>query len=291
MRKIFSHSILLFSLVLIAGSVIFAAGLLRDILRKEISRTSEKELSVHLSAAFGRLFIGKGERGKIFDGEFREPEDRKPPEISYRINSNRGELKIETKEHSKFWKGYGSHDWDWRKWTLKFSSAVPISFKIELGAGEGEFDLTGLQIKELKIESGASSAELTCDEPNPIEAERVEIESGVSKFEAFRLCNLNFRKLKFSGGVGAYRLDFGGTLKQDANAKIEVGLGAITIVLPKETPTRIFYDDSWLSSIDLPSSFSKTKKGIYETENYEGASKRLTIDIESGLGSVKVRTK
>jgi hypothetical protein len=148
-----------------------------------------------------------------------------------------------------------------------------------------------LKLKNLKISAGASSAELRCDEPNPISCDNVNIESGVSKFSASHLTNLNFRKLKFSGGVGAYTLDFAGKLQQKGYAEVEVGLGAITVYVPKETPTRIITDDSWFSSVDVDDRYEKTKKNTYESENFAQSDRNLTIKIGSGLGSIKVRCR
>lgn len=222
--------------------------------------------------------------------------------MSYRITKDKGELYVEmdeskrrSRDHNEDfrWKemNVDDHDWDERKWSVKLTDGLPIDLIVGLGAGKGEFDLTGLQIRTLKISSGASSAELRCEKPNAIVAENVVIESGVSKFEASDLLNINFRKLKFSGGVGAYKLHFSGKLRQSADASIEVGLGAISIYIPASVPARILYDDSWFSHIDLDDAFNKIKSGVYETESYRGAEKRLTLRVESGLGSVKVRVR
>jgi len=113
----------------------------------------------------------------------------------------------------------------------------------------------------------------------------------VSKFTATDLCNTNFRKLKFSGGVGSYRLDFGGRLQHDASAKIEVGLGSVNVSVPKRLAAKLLYETSFFSSFDLDDDFVKTKSGVYETEDYKDSENALTIQIESGLGSVKVRRR
>jgi hypothetical protein len=143
----------------------------------------------------------------------------------------------------------------------------------------------------MKVSSGASSVDMFCDQLNSITAESIEIESGVSKFTATNLANMNFRKLKFSGGVGAYKLDFGGKLRQDADAQIAVGLGAVTVILPSDIQARVLYDDNWFSSFDLDGNFNHRKSGEYETEGYMSGSPSLSIRIESGLGSVRVRRR
>ena len=275
----------------------------QEVLRREVSRSSEKEVTVSLDASFGTLNILRGTSNKIAAAEYRrENDDKRQLEMFYDIEDGRGNLEInltdekrrrEHRSSSISWEELkGDHkDADERQLTVKFTDALPLSLKIGIGAGRGYLDLTGLKIKNLKISAGASSAELRCDEPNPISCENINIESGVSKFSASHLTNLNFRKLKFSGGVGSYALDFGGKLQQKAYAEVEVGLGAITVYVPKETPTRIITDDSWFSSVDVDETYEKTRKNTYESENFAQSDRTLTIKIGSGLGSIKVRSR
>lgn len=276
-------------LVLAATSVALAVlGL--EITRKDIARTTEKEVRADIEAAFGSIVIAKGERDKIVSAEFRQENESRSPYVDYRLRGNRGELKIETDHEDSRWWGRKKGERK-REWILKFTDAVPIDLNIEFGAGQGEIDLTGLQVQKLSVSSGASSVELTCDEPNRIVAGHVEIESGVSKFDARNLANLNFEKMSFSGGVGAYKLDFGGKLQQDAKIKVEVGLGAVTIYIPRETAARVEFEDHWFAEFDVDDGLKKVKKGVYETDNYQRAKARLTFELEAGLGSVKVRQR
>jgi hypothetical protein len=103
--------------------------------------------------------------------------------------------------------------------------------------------------------------------------------------------NLNFQKLKFSGGVGSYTLDFSGKLQQKAYADVEVGLGSIVVYVPKNTPARVITDESWFSSVDVDDCFEKTRKGTYETDGFGQSDRSLTIKIGSGLGSIKIRCR
>lgn len=260
---------------------------------KEISLGHEREVSVVIDVSFGTVIIEPGETDKLLVADFTAPRDQESEEfhIKYSTRGDRGELVIKSKDRSRFWRDNDNKDVEDRVWTLRFSNALPMDFRIELGAGKGELDLTGLKIRSLEISSGASSVEMFCDKPNQIEAENIVIESGVSKFTAKNLANMNFAKLKFEGGVGSYKLDFGGKLRRDADARVAVGLGAITIDIPRETPVRLFYDDGWFSSFDLADGFTKRRGGVYETEDYPRNEPALSIKVESGLGSVKVRRR
>ena len=259
---------------------------------KEITRTREKALRAVLDVSFGSIYIERGSKDKIVVIDYDEDSDVKDKfQVSYEIKDDEGRLRIRLKKTSRVWGDDESDNVEHRKLKLRFSDEIPISFDVELGAGRGDLNMSGLLVKDIKISTGASSVEMRCDKPNGIAAQNIEIESGVSKFTATNLCNTNFRKLKFSGGVGAYKLDFGGSLKQDANANIEVGLGSVSVSVPKSMPTRLLYDAGFFSSFDLDDDFEKQRSGVYETEDYKGGDSKLTIQIESGLGSVKVRRK
>jgi hypothetical protein len=263
---------------------------------REITKSKEKELNVVVDVSFGSLYLQKVERNQkdkvaVVDYEYRN-EDSDKLQINYDLSGETGKLRIKQKRMSR-WSSDDDDDLDshkTRRLTIYLTADIPISFDLELGAGKGDIDLSSLQVSDLKISTGASSVDLRCDDPNPISAESVEIESGVSKFSAFNLNNINFRKMKFDGGVGSYKLDFGGKLQQNASVSIEVGLGAISVVIPKETQTKVLYEDGWFSSFDVDRNFTKQRSGVYLSDDGDKG-RLLTMKIESGLGSVKVKQK
>jgi hypothetical protein len=275
----------------------------QEVTRREISRTSEKEISVSLDASFGTVSLLKGDHNKVVVAEYsHDQDDRRELEMFYDISGGRGDLEInltdrrnhkDRRNNSISWEEMkdGRDDGNERRLTARLTDAVPLSLKIGLGAGKGKFDFSGLRLTDLKVSAGASSADLQCNEPNPVSCENVNIESGVSKLSATGLSNLNFRKLKFSGGVGSYTLDFTGKLQQKAYADVEVGLGSIVVYVPKNMPTKVITDESWFSSVDVDDCLEKTRKGTYETDGFERSERTLTIKIGSGLGSIKVRCR
>jgi hypothetical protein len=283
-----------FRLLLLAGAVIavtiFAKAL--ESKHREFSRTKEKELRVILEVSFGNISIEQGERDIIAAVDYDEEEAEKQKlYISYDISDESGTLRVKLKEPTHFWNNDEDNESHHRYVDIKLSDAVPISFDMELGAGKGEINFTDLQVKDIKISTGASSVTMECSKPNPITTDDISIETGVSKFTATGIGNLNFRNLKFNGGVGSYKLDFSGKFQQSADVQIEIGLGSINIYVPKAIPAKLVYDDNWLSSFVLDDDFEKKRSGVYETDNFQEASKRLTIRMESGLGSVRIHRK
>ena len=261
---------------------------------REIGRTTERELNVVLSSSFGSVLIEKGEQGKVLVAEGGTESDvSSKMNMDYSIRNRVGYLDLVLWEECKEEKGkrgsYSMRDFKSGKWYLKFSDAVPISFDLELGVGKGNFDLTGLQVSDFDLSTGASDVDLSFDQPNKSSMDNMNIESGVSKFTGRNLGNANFKRFHFHGGVGSYTLDFSGDLRHEADVDIEVGLGVLTIIVPSDVGARLSCEESWVSRLDCDRDFVRTSKDQYETDNYATASGKMNIRIDSGLGSIKIK--
>jgi hypothetical protein len=273
----------------------FAGGI-----HKEIKRTSEKEVRVKVESSFGTVVCSKGPSDKIMVFDLKTENDRKPNvDIDYRIKGDVGYLELAPETEGKNSISFHFNDDDDEdkdhghmesgKWYIQFTDAVPLSIDAELGAGRGNFDMTGLNVKDFRMSAGASSTSLLFGEPNKSEIEDFEIKSGVSKFVGDKLCNANFQHMTFEGGVGSYYLNFEGDLNHEVDVNIKIGLGAVTIVIPKETGAKVHYQENWFSNFTIDKEFDEERKGVYVTPNFSSAEGRMNIYVESGLGSVKVK--
>lgn len=263
---------------------------------REIGRTTEKEIKVTLSSAFGTVVIRKGEPSKVLLAE--SADDRSASgvmQMEYAIRNRVGFLDVTlgegTVEKDGKHTSFKLDKFDRGKWFLKFSEAIPISFDVELGVGKGDFNLTGLDVKDFTLSTGASDVSLAFDEVNHGQIENLTVESGVSKFDARNLANANFRRFHFQGGMGSYTLDFGGTLRNEVDVDIEVGLGLVTILIPEETGAKVIYEKSWASKLDCDDDFERTGDNEYISSNYHRAAGRMNININSGFGSIKIRRR
>ncbi len=264
--------------------------------KKDFPLKNEKELKVNLNAGYGDIYISKGTTSEILDASV---STELPGEFSdyceYSSRDNIGYLNVNTTESvsgsSEQSGKHGIHFSGWKEntWDMHFTDAVPISYDIELGMGKGDFDFTGLSVKDLNLSTGASSVTVRFDSPNKVMMDDMTIETGLSKFRGEGLCNANFRHFNFQGGVGSYSLDFSGELRNDVDADLEVGLGSLTVTIPKNVGVRIYYEKSIIAHIDLPDEFSEREEDTYYSDNYDSASRKMRLHIEAGLGGVKVR--
>ncbi len=259
-----------------------------------IGRTTEKELNVVLSSSFGKIIIGRGESEKIVAGQLFGSEEKSVDfQTDYNIRNRVGYLDLSLGEEKREGKksSIKLSDITNNKWQLKFSDALPIAFDIELGVAKGEFNLTGLQIKDFTMSCGASDVLVRFDAPNTATMNEMNIECGVGKFEGRNLGNANFKHFRFEGGVGTATLDFSGKIQSEVDVDVQVGMGVCTIILPEDVGTRIQYEESIVSRIELARDIRTTGGNQYISDNYKTASGRMNIRIDAGLGSVRVKRR
>ena len=81
--------------------------------------------------------------------------------IDYSVRDKIGYLSVSTEEHHGENKhGFHMSGIDASTWNATFTDAVPISFDIQLGLGKGDFDFTGIDVKDLSLSAGASSVRM-----------------------------------------------------------------------------------------------------------------------------------
>jgi len=100
------------------------------------------------------------------------------------------------------------------------------------------------------------------------------------------LGNARAGRIAFQGGVGATVLDFGGEWRRDATASVQMGVGSLTLRLPREQGVRISRT-SFLTSFSAPG--LERDGNSYVSANWESAPHRLTIDINAAMGSINVQ--
>jgi hypothetical protein len=170
--------------------------------------------------------------------------------------------------------------------TLGLSPELPLDLKLAFGAAEAELELGGIRVRNAEISTGASDTRLRFSRPNRQELERLELTAGAASFQVSGLGNANARRITFKGGVGDITLDFSGEWQGDTRAEVSMGVGSLTLRLPRGVGVRLGRD-TFLVAFD-PQGLVKRGDGYY-SEDWESARHRLTIDVKGAFGSVDVR--
>lgn len=269
--------------------------------RRDVSQAARMDVEVEYAA--GRINVDRAGPGYLYQKYVRYDASRFEPTGQWSRGNGSARLQIgmeSTGDGGRWirWDGLdididpgGVENLDEASSTLDLglSRSVPTALSLRIGAAESTLRLGGIPLTSLRLETGASETELTFERPNPESMDRLEIEAGAASLRTRGLGNARFGELRLEGGVGDVRLDFTGEWTRDATASVEIGLGSLRLIFPEELGVRI-RRESFLASFDVPTSFERTDEG-YRTENWSSAEHRLTLDLSSALGSVRISVR
>ncbi len=280
---------LIFLILLV--SFVWSSDNPKEVLKKQVPFGHEKSLKVSVSFGNGSIYMSKITSNNIFEGEFVYEHYR--PQIHYEVVGKEGHLEVFF--YGKVKKGgkeRGSHHisslkkiYD-NKLQLNISDKIPLDLNLELGVVKGTLDLSGLMLRNLDLEIGVCKTSIIFDEPNPISLEHCSIEGGVGNLIIVKLGNANVENFRFEGGVGSYELDFTGEYRQNISAEIEMGMGKLTLYLPRYVGTRIKVEKSFLSSFSIDECYKKSN--YYYNDKWEKTPYQLDIEVNTGVGKVEV---
>ncbi len=208
-------------------------------------------------------------------------------DIEYSKKRNTGHLYLESELRRNRYDRKVENEWD-----LVLSRRYPMELNLDIGACEAELDLGGVPLRELDIDIGAASGTIDFSEPNPERLRELDIEIGASSLEIFNLGNANFESMTFEGGAVSCEMDFYGDLKGESYVELEVGLGSVDIIVPRNLALRVESDDGLFSSVDFHGlKMIEIDDDIYETRDFDQAENRIIFTIEVGMGSVDIYSK
>lgn len=167
------------------------------------------------------------------------------------------------------------------EWNIQLGNDVPLNLTVNAGAYKGVLDLSGLRLKSLSINDGASDSSVTFDEVNPEDMSTLRYATGASQVTLSGLANANFEDMIFKGGAGDYTLDFSGELQRDASVDITTGVCSLRIVVPQGTPVTVKLSGG-LSDVKTDGTW--TVKG--QTYSTAGDGPAITINLDMGVGSL-----
>jgi hypothetical protein len=238
---------------------------------------NEEELEVSVEYGAGKMFITPGEAGSLYKATLRYDADAFKPLTQYED----GRLRIGIEGGSIRGRNMKSGQLD-----LALSTRVPLDLDLKFGAVEAVVELGGLRIREGHIQTGASETNLSVSKSNTERCSMFEIEVGAAEFEAQGLGNLNCAAYKVQGGVGDVTLDFNGAWRVDADVEIDMGLGQLTLRVPRGLGVKV-QKKGFLASFD---SEGLVKRGnMYYSENWDKAGNRVSFDIDAAFGSIRIQ--
>ncbi len=241
---------------------------------------SEQVTEIKLEFGAGELNIDPGDSDYLVSGTATYNVEEFEPEIT----ATEGRVKISQQVDDINLIPVLGDDLE-NRWDLALGS-FPMELDIAAGGYQGEFNLGGIPLRELRIAEGAAKTDVSFSEPNPVEMDTLRYDTGASQATLTGLANANFREMDFRSGAGDYRLDFSGELQQDADVSIKSGLSRIVIIVPEGTPATVRFEGG-LVNVDRSGSW-RISGGLY---TLPGDGPELTITVEMGAGNLELRER
>jgi N-terminal domain of toast_rack, DUF2154/Domain of unknown function (DUF5668) len=200
---------------------------------RTVERDDVKSVHVSVESGAGQVTVVGGS-AHLLDADFDYGYSFSNPKVEYKTDSGVGQLTItQDDEHTHF--GTSHNDWN-----LRFSNEVPLSLKVEMGAGEGRFRLRDMQVTDLHLQMGAGHVDVDLTGPRDRDL-NADIEGGVGQ-ATIRLPKNVGVTVGASGGIGSisahdfkrdgddYVNDAYGKTPSTIRVKVQGGVGQITLL-------------------------------------------------------------
>ncbi|HZB12502.1 MAG TPA: hypothetical protein VE467_05725 [Chryseolinea sp.] len=175
-------------------------------------------------------------------------------------------------------------------WKMYLTDTKPYFLELHYGIGNANIDLSGLAIKNLKVNTG--SADVNVGYYSSLE-NQIDMDTFFVKVDlgSVNVKNLNMsrtRNMIADVGFGNMTLDFRSKPLVSNKIKGSVGAGNLTILLPSnDTPMLVKIKDSWLCSVRIPEEFKKVSENVFANAAYtKDAKNSLMFDLDVSMGNI-----
>ncbi len=192
--------------------------------------------SVQIQMNAGELTLAGG-AGQLLEADFRYNVADWEPQVAYAVDGARGALDV-----TQPGDGLPVNDELVNDWNLRLSGGLPLDLAINLGAGEGDLDLSGLDVSSVQVETGASvvTVDLRGDWDHDVDAVirggvgelRVVLPSALGVRVAADTALVNVTASGLTRDGDAYVNAAYGTAPYSLEVEIEAGVGAVDLEVP-----------------------------------------------------------
>jgi len=221
---------------LVAGASMHSSGASNPILddKQSVEKQNAQGVTAKIDMGAGQLNV-EGGSTRLLDTEFRYDEESGKPRVDYSVSGTNGTLNISQHENGGIHLGRNENTW-----TLRFGD-TPMDLNVNLGAGEGDLNLRGINLTRLRIEMGAGEMNLNLTGERK-QSFNVDVQGGVGEAR-IRLPHDVGVEIRADGGIGSIDTEGlhkeGGRWVNDAWGKspitihmnVEGGIGEIRLTV------------------------------------------------------------
>jgi len=169
-----------------------------------------KSVSASIDMDSGQLNI-RGGAAHLLETDFRYTGGWEQPRVQYHVTDGAGDLRINQQSRGPHI-GHSDNTWD-----LNFSDAAPLELRINMGAGQGNLRLRGVDVTRLEVHLGAGEVNLDLTGPRKSDL-TANLEGGVGH-ASVRLPKDVGVAATVSGAIGSVQVH--GLQKQDGEYRNE----------------------------------------------------------------------
>lgn len=180
-------------------------------------------------------------------------------------------------------------------WKMYLTDSKPYYLEFSYGVGSANMDLSGLSIKNLKINTGSADVNVGyfSEMENKIDMDtfHIKVDVGTAKIKNMNLARAKY--VKADVGFGNMLLDFSNKPLVGNEIKGSVGAGNLIIIMPQEdVPVLVKIRDSWLCSVSIPKSLKKIKENTFANAAYTADSKNaMVFNLDVSMGNIIFKDK
>lgn len=223
-------------IVVLVGLSMHHSGASNPILHspQTIDLQGATSVTAKIDMGAGQLNVNNGS-SHLVDADFSYDQDSGTPRMDYSVSGTNGNLDISQHENGGVHLGRNENTW-----TVRFGE-IPLDLNVDMGAGQGDLNLRGINLTRLKVEMGAGqiNLDLTGERKQSFD---VDVQGGVGEAR-IRLPHEVAVEIRADGGIGS--IDTQGLHKEagrwvnDAWGKspttihmnVEGGIGEIRLVV------------------------------------------------------------
>ena len=247
-----------------------------------------ERMEIEVAFGFGEIRVERGNPAKAVTGYIQYDEDYLRPKVNYEVKGGVARFRLTTKSRHEHWEGLRMRDMESPESELYFTTRIPLEVDFSCGLGSADLDLGDLKVMDLKLDNGLGETTLDFSTPNGVKLRRISVDNGLGELVARNLSNARTNQLKFECGLGSAELDFGGETLRDMSVKVNIGLGSVTMWIPRGFNVEMLAKKSFLSTIDTRGMVGKGRDR-YRSEDYQPGRPTLRITASIGLGSIDIR--
>ena len=169
--------------------------------------------------------------------------------------------------------------------SIELTRGAPLDLSVRLSVATGTFDLGGLAVRRLALNSQAGGSKIRFDTANATTMTSLELDATAAAIQGSRLGNANAERIRVSARAASAELDLGGIWTRDLEVDIDVFAGNVTITIPGDVGVEV-ETRRLLASVEMP---GFTRSGdVYVSPNLATARWKVRIRANATLAGLTI---